>query len=109
MIGGEDHVTLFRDTPVLRRYVESYARTLWPDCVIDTEQEGEQFVLYVFRDADARKAWEQTGGTDDNQPTLFAVYFSDATTIVTGSGSPIGPELRANIEQHACFEGFVRT
>lgn len=109
MIGGEDYIINFRDTHVLRDYVDRYMRELWADCIVEDESVEDGLIRHYFKDEVAKKTWDADGCTEENQATLVTVYFGAHLTVVTGSGSSIGPELRQNIEGHWCFEGFVRT
>lgn len=106
MIGGSDHVIPFRDTPALRDYLERYARALWPLAVIVRDANE----WYVFQDVAAESAWDRDGGTDDNQPLMFSLYFQpDQLTVVTVTGSAIPREIESNLDHNFCFPGFQRT
>ena len=106
MIGGDDRVLPWKDTPVLREHLERYGFALWPECRLVKEQDE----WFFFKNIEALAAWDRDGGTDANQGTLFTVYFEPTRlTVVTGPGSTIAQEIETNLLQHCCFSGFERS
>lgn len=104
MIGGSDKILNFKDTSEIRRYITSYANSLWPSCVIIPEGN----IWFIHKDAESVKAWDYAGGSDENQQTMFSVHFNPTElTIVTWANATIGEELERNLKSQIVFQGFV--
>lgn len=101
--GGYDRTFKVADRPATRQLIVKTLNILWLGCIFQVHFDGPwesafesacQEDLFVYRDMDARHAWDRDGGTDENQPSMIHfIFIDDSVTVVTGD--PVEPVAAA--------------